>query len=131
MNDFSTTYVRYLADRVTARFPSCFVTMSSVGTKDTRLPALYVSFSFPSPTPGTEDSSGREVWTRTSVSAQAFSGTSLQEARAIIEEADAAMYALGFRRSNLTEVPNADMSIRRMAATWRASVDANGTTAAW
>lgn len=131
MNDFSTRYLGYVREQVADKFPKCFVTTTPVSAKDSKLPALYVIFSSPSATPGTEDSSGTEAWTRTTVTAEAYSGTSLQEARAIIALADEAFYRLGFRRSNLTEVPNADTSVRRVAATWRASVGADGTTANW
>ena len=131
MNDFSAKYTSYVREQVRAKFPSCFVTTAPVNSKDRKLPALYLSYSFPSPTPGTDDSSGSEVWTRTKVVAEAYSGTSVQEAKAIISVADEAFYRLGFRRSNLSEVPNADTSVRRLTATWRASVDASGTAANW
>lgn len=131
MNDFSAKYTSYVREQVAAKFKSCFVTTSPVNSKDKKLPALYLSYTFPSQTPGTEDSSGSESWTRTRVVAEAYSGTSMQEAKAIIAVADEAFYRLGFRRSNLSEVPNADTSVRRVTATWRASVDAMGTTANW
>lgn len=131
MNDFSTTYLGFVRKEVVAKYPRCFVTTSPVSERGAKLPALYVRFASPMATPGTEDSSASEAWTRTRVTAEAYSGTSLQEARGIIALADEAFYRLGFRRSNLTEVPNADASIRRVSATWRASVDADGTTAEW
>nr|DAT29555.1 MAG TPA: hypothetical protein [Caudoviricetes sp.] len=131
MNDFSAKYTSFVREQVTAKFPGCFVTTAPVNSKDRKLPALYLRYEFPSPTPGTEDSSGAEAWTRTKVTAEAYSGTSMQEAKSIIAVADEAFYRLGFRRSNLSEVPNADTSIRRVTATWRASVDATGTTANW
>lgn len=131
MNDFSAKYTSYVREQVVAAFPKCFVTASPVNSKDSKLPALYLAFSCQSPTPGTEDSSGSESWTRTKAVAESYSGTSLQEAKAIIAIADEAFYRLGFRRSNMSEVPNADTSVRRVTATWRASVDAVGTTATW
>ncbi len=131
MNDHSTKVFNYLREQVQAKYPECFCTTSPVSSTDSKLPALYVSFTFPSEDTATADSSGEEVFTRTVCDAEAYSGTSAAEARGILSVADDAMRKCGFRRSNYTEVANADQSIRRYAIKWRCKLDKHGNAAAW
>lgn len=131
MNDHSSKIFNYVRERVTEQYPKCFCTTASVASKDVKLPALKMSFSFPSEDETTRDSSGIEKWTRTVCDAEAYSGTSEQEARAIVAVADEAMARCGFRRSNYAVVPNADQSVRRIAVKWRAKLDASGDVAPW
>lgn len=131
MNDWSTVIFNEVRGEVAASFPRCFCTTGNVSSKDTRLPALYMSFSFPGEDESTADSSGTEIWTRTVVTAEAYSGTSEHEARSIIKTVDERLRRSGFRRSNYTLVPNADPSIDRISATWRAKVNEGGEVAAY
>lgn len=131
MNDYSAVIFNEVRDAVAAAFPTCFCTTGDVSSTDTRLPALYMSFAFPGEDEATADSSGVELWTRTTVTAEAYSGTSEHEARSIIKTVDERLRRSGFRRSNYTQVPNADPSIRRMSATWRAKVNEGGEVAAY
>lgn len=129
MNDYGTVIFNEVREAVTAAYPGCFCTTASVASDDTNLPALYVSVDFPGETEGTADSSGVELWTRTTVTAQAYSGTSDREAQGIIRVVDERLRRTGFRRSNYTRVPNADPSIRRYTATWRGNVNGRGEVA--
>lgn len=131
MNDHSTRIFNYVRQEVTKRYPKCTVTSSAINSKDSQLPALLVKFRFPGEDESTRDSSGVELWTRTVVDAQSFSGTSVFEARNILVAADEALARCGFRRSNWTEVSDADPSVRRLAATWRAKLDKSGNVAPW
>lgn len=131
MNDHSTRIFNYVRQEVTKRYPKCTVTSGAINSKDSKLPALLVKFRFPGEDESTRDSSGVELWTRTVVGAQSFSGTSVFEARNILVAADEALARCGFRRSNWTEVADADPSVRRLAATWRAKLDKSGTVAPW
>ena len=132
MNDHSTRIFNYVRDRVHGEFPSCLCTTSPTWGQEESLPALHLSFAFPSGDDETRDSSDTEVWTRTTCDAEAFSGTSAQEDRAILALADQAMGECGFRRSAWHEAPNAaDPSVRRFQATWRARLDASGNAAKW
>ena len=130
MNDYSSVIYNEVKAAVQAEYPRCFCTTASVSSDDSRLPALYLSFSFPYEDESTADSSGVEKWTHTVVTAEAYSGTSEQEARGIVDAVDARLRRSGFRRSNYTKVPNADPSIRRISATWRGKVNQRGEVAA-
>lgn len=131
MNDHSTKIFNYVRSQVQAKYPKCTVTSTPMSTKDLKLPALLVKFRFPGEDESTRDSSGVELWTRTVVEAESYSGTSVFESRNILATADEALARCGFRRSNWTEVADADPSIRRLAATWRAKLDKSGNVAPW
>lgn len=128
MNDYTTEIFNSVREGLTASRPALFVTAGPVTGEDIKLPAMRVTFSFAGEAEA--DSSGEEVWTETVVEAEAFSGTSAFEARSIIGETDRLLRRMGFRRSNLTQVPNADPSIRRVSAKWRALVGRRGEVAA-
>lgn len=130
MNDFSVAIFNYVRDVVRERYPGCLVTSAPLNSDRPQLPALTIRFSFPSADEATF-SSGGEVFTRTVCDAEAYSGTSAAEARGILALADDAMGRCGFRRSNYTEVANADQTIRRYAIKWRGSVDRDGNVARW
>ena len=129
MNDCTGIVVRAVGDALRKAVPGARLT-TTYSRRPESLPTLLLEFQFPSATPSTLDSSGRELWTRVAVRATSYSGTSLQEAKSMIVAADGALGALGFARSNFTTVPNADDTIRTVAATWRASYGAS-TFAAW
>lgn len=129
MNDFSAVIFQEVKEAVTGLFPGCFCTTSDV-TGETRLPALYLSVSMPGEYEPAADSSGEELWTRTVITCEAYSGTSEHEARRIIGAVDERLRASGFRRSNFTRVPNTDPSVRRVSATWRGNVNKGGEVAA-
>lgn len=131
MNDVSAQVTTHVRARVTAAFPSCLVTSGAVRGQEATLPALLIRFTFPEDVAAARDSSGEEVLTRTVCVAESFSGTSGREAREILAVADDAMRECGFRRSNYTELPDADASVRRYSATWRACVDRDGVTSSW
>lgn len=131
MNDVSLDVMDVVEPALSKRFPGILVTTAKVSEKNKRFPVFYAVFSFPEPTPDTRDSSGTEKWTRTRLVGTAYSRTSLAEAASIINVADEVLGGLGFSRSNWTEVPDADSSIRRIQATWLASASANGEVAAW
>lgn len=131
MNDRSNEILTIVRKPLSERWPDLFVTTRTIADPDSHFPTLYVRFAFPQETPGTHDSSGEERWTRTSCTADAYSRTSLQEAKAIIAAMDGTMGRLGFSRSNWTEVPTADASVSRVQATWRASVSSSGDVARW
>lgn len=131
MNDHSTKIFNYVRARVQEAYPECFCTTAEVSSDDVRLPALLMRFTFPSEDETTRDSSNVELWTRTLCDAQAYSGTSEQEARGILAVADEAMGRCGFRRSNYAQVTNADQSVRRYAIKWRAKLDKTGNVAPW
>lgn len=132
MNDKSNRIFTYIKQQVQAKYPKCFCTTANVSSSDVQLPALYVQFAFPSEDETSIDSSGVELWTRTTCTAESYSGTSAQEAKGILAIADAAMKKCGFSRSNYTEVPNAaDATVRRFSATWRGKVNADGVVARW
>lgn len=131
MNDHSAEISARIRDAVSRKFPGCFVTTGSVSGTGATLPALRLEWSFPEPLARTVDTSGYERWTHTKLVAEAYSGTSFEEANGIIQAMDEALGLLGFTRSNWTRVPDADASIRRVSATWRASVSADGQIAAW
>ena len=131
MNDYSVVIFNEVRSAVQAEFPGCFCTTSQTTSDKPKLPALWMCFTFPSVDESTLDSSGEELWTPTVIDAQAYSGTSEREARQIIATADAALRRAGFRRTNYTQVPNADPSIRRIAAKWRAKANADGVIASW
>ena len=128
MNDYSLEILAAVRGDVESAHPGCTVTTSAITSEDASLPALWLAFTFPGEYAA--DSSG-EAWTGTVVDAQAYSGTSEREARAIISTVDSCLRRMGFRRSNYTQVPNADPSVRRIAAKWRARVDRDGNVAAW
>lgn len=131
MNDRSNEILSLVRADLKGPYPSLLVTSRTITDSEAHFPTLYVRFSFPQETPGTHDSSGTEKWTRTRCVADAYSRTSLQEAKGIIAAMDASMGRLGFSRSNWTEVPTADPSVSRVQATWLASVSASGDVAAW
>lgn len=129
MNDFSTKLFNYVRDRVKGSYPSCFCTTAPVSSTDTKLPALYMDFSFPAGDESLRDSSGIEKWTRHVCEAEVYSGESYQEARGIASVADEAMQACGFRRTSFQRRDNLDPTVRRMAISWRAQLDASGNAA--
>lgn len=131
MNDYSAIIFNRVRDAVSKKYPKCRCTSSVTAGKKVELPALLVSFAFPSEDTDLADSSGEEVWTRTVCTAEAYSGTSQYEAKGILKTADEAMRSIGFRRSNYTEVPNVDKSVRRFQITWRAKADRHGNIANW
>lgn len=131
MNDFSAKVFNYVRGRVSERYPKCFCTTAPVSSTDTRLPALYMAFSFPECDPSTLDSSGTEKWTRHVCEAQVFSGESLQEARGIAKLADEAMLACGFRRTSFGAMDNIDPTVRRIGISWRAQLDASGNASSY
>lgn len=132
MNDYSNQIFTYIEEQVLAKYPDCFCTTSNTSGSSVTLPTLYIQFAFPSEDTTTIDSSGVENWTRTTCTAECYSGTSAQEAKGILGVMDEAMHKRGFSRSNYTEVPNAaDPTIRRFSATWRAKVNSEGTCARW
>lgn len=131
MNDYSARIFSYVREAVTEAHKGVFVTSAAFDINEKRLPALLVKFTFPGEDESTIDSSGREVFTRTVCDAEAYSGTSASEARSILATADEAMRRCGFHRTNYTEVPDSDASIRRYAIKWRAKVDRNGNVARW
>ena len=131
MNDVSVQVTNHVRARVLAAFPSCLVTTGAVRGQEATLPALLLRFAFPEDVASARDSSGEEVLTRTTCTAEAFSGTSGREARAILVVADDAMRECGLRRSNWSEIPDADPSVHRFTATWRACVDRHGVTSSW
>lgn len=128
MNDWTTVIFNQLREGMAASYPKLFATTGTIPDKDVKLPALRVTFSFAGESGA--DSSGEEVWTETVVEAQSFSGTSDFESRSIMGEADRLMRRMGFRRSNFTQLPNADPSIHRYQAKWRALVGKRGDVAA-
>lgn len=129
MNDFSSRVFTFVRNQVEAKYPGCFCTTAQVNSTDKKLPALYMDFSFPDIDTRTIDSSGEEKWTPTVVEAEVYSSTSLQEAKGILKVADEAMRKCGFRRTSMGTRENADPTIRRMAASWRAQLDASGNAA--
>lgn len=131
MNDKSNEILSLVRKELKKSYPDLLVTTRTLSDPEAHFPTLYVRFSFPSATPGTRDSSDVEKWTRTRCVADAYSRTSLQEAKGIIAVMDAEMGRLGFSRSNWTEVATADASVSRVQATWRASVNASGDVARW
>lgn len=131
MIDKSNEILSLLKKPLLAKYHKLTITTVQLSDQKADFPALYVKFSFPSELPGTHDSSGVEKWTRTKCVAEAYSRTSMQEAKGIIALMDTEMSKLGFSRSNWTEVPNADASIRRIQATWRGAVNRSGDVAAW
>lgn len=128
MNDYSVEVFDAVRRAVGETHPGCLCTTGQLVSEDARLPALWMAFTFPGEYAA--DSSG-EAWTGTVVDAQAYSGTSEREARSIISTVDSCLRRMGFRRSNYTQVPNADPAVRRIAAKWRARVDRGGNVAAW
>jgi hypothetical protein len=130
MNDYSNAMFTRVASAVEARHRGCTCSTAPFSS-DVSLPALYVRFAFPGMDEQTADSSGEEVFTLTTCVADAYSGTSMQAAKAIISTMDAEMRRMGFRRSAWDEVPNADATIRRVQAKWRAKVGMSGQVAAW
>ncbi len=129
MNDFSGRVFTFVRQQVEKASPSCFCTTAQVNSTDSKLPALYMSFSFPAVDERTIDSSGEEKWTPTVCEAEVYSSASMQEAKAIAKAADEAMRKCGFRRTSMGPRDNADPSIRRIAVSWRAQLDASGTAA--
>ena len=129
MNDCTGIVVKAVREALSASVPGARLT-TRYSRRPTDLPVLLLELQFPSATPSTADSSGRELWTRVVVRAMSYSGTSLQEAKSMIVAADEALGGLGFARSSLATVPNADESVQTVAATWRASFGAS-TFAAW
>ncbi len=129
MNDFSARIFTYVRQQVEERYPECFCTTAQVNSTDNNLPALYLDFSFPAIDERTIDSSGEEKWTPTVCEAEIYSSASLQEAKGIAKVADEAMRKCGFRRTSMGTRENADPSIRRMAISWRAQLDASGCAA--
>lgn len=131
MNDYSNAIFTYVAEAVEAKFPGCTCSSAPFTSSDVSLPAMYMRFTFPGEDESTADSSGEEVFTLTSCAVDAFSGTSLQQTKNIISTIDNVMRRLGFRRVSWNEVQNADPSVRRISARWRAKVNARGQVAAW
>lgn len=132
MNDHSNHLFAYVRQEVLKKYPECFCTTANTSGSEVKLPALYMTFTFPSEDETTIDSSGVELWTKTVCVAEAYSGASAQEARGILAVADAAMRKCGLTRSNYSEVPNAaDQTVRRFTATWRGNFNADGVCAKW
>lgn len=131
MNDISSELVSDIDAVVRKEYPDILVTRYVVNDDEITFPALVVKYEPQEELPGTHDSSGVEKWTRTKVYADAYSRTSMTEAGDIISLMDGEMRRLGFSRSNWIELPTTDPSIRRVRATWLASVGVNGDVASW
>ncbi|MBY4798351.1 hypothetical protein K6V98_08330 [Collinsella sp. AGMB00827] len=130
MNDFSLEIFNEIRKVAEAIPGGCFCTTSPI-TGKAKLPAIYVVILPLGEDTKTADSSGEEIWTRTTVEIQAYSGTTEHAARGIIRAVDDRLRNMGFRRSNYTLVPNSDPSIKRVSAKWRARINSGGAIAVW
>nr|WP_314639902.1 hypothetical protein [uncultured Olsenella sp.] len=129
MNDLSQEVFEAVSEAVAKDFPDITIRVNQFRARP-RLPALLMTFDLPSETPGTRDSSG-EAWSRCRLTCEAYSSTSLGEARAIIAAADEVLGAMCFSRSEYATVPDADEQIRRVRCVWRASFGRHHDVAAW